>query len=140
MKQKSVDYLLEEKVNPSLEDESEKDLDPLVIKIMSEKLNEKYSGKFNKDQREILKSYAFASLDESQETNKKLKNLMQEISKKSIGSIETLRATTDNKTIMEKISTVKEKIMQESEREINDQKVVRFLTLIDMCKEIKESV
>ena len=46
---------------------------------------------------------------------------------------------TDNKIIKDKINLVKNQIVSESKRNLDDQKIVRFLTLIDLCREIKES-
>ena len=41
--------------------------------------------------------------------------------------------------LKEKIEDIRVKIIQESKQDLSDQKVIRFLTLIDLCNEIKES-
>ena len=134
-----VDYLLEEKVVVDISSEESNSVDPLVVKIMSEKMNEKYGKRFNKDQREILKVYAFASSSQTEASRAKLAETMKLISEKSLSGIAHLRETSDNKVIQEKIAYVENKIMQESTRDLDDKKIVRFLTLMDLCKEIKES-
>ena len=134
-----VDYLLKEKAIVDISSEESNSVDPLVVKIMSEKMNEKYGKRFNKDQREILKVYAFASSAQTEASRAKLAETMKLISEKSLSRISQLRETSDNKIIQEKIANVENKIMQESTREIDDKKIVRFLTLMDLCREIKES-
>ena len=136
---KVVDYLLQEKATVDISSETDNNIDPLVVKIMSEKMNEKYGKRFDKDQREILKVYAFASSAQTKESHRKLAETMQAISKKALTAISHLRETSDNKVIQEKIASVENRIMQESTRDIDDKKIVRFLTLMDLCKEIKES-
>lgn len=136
---KVVNYLLQEKAVVDISSEENNSIDPLVVKIMSEKMNEKYGKRFNKDQREILKAYAFASSTQTEASHKKLAETMKAISDKALSGIAQLRETSDNKVIQEKIAAVESRIMQESTRDIDDKKVVRFLTLMDLCKEIKES-
>ena len=137
---KVISHLIEEKDSVSLESEKDADVDGLVVKIMSEKINKKYSQKFDKDQRDILNLYAFSSLDDGNQNNEKIKNSLQEISEKSLNMLGSLESKSTNKIVSEKIASVKEKIISESDRSLDDKKVVRFLTLIDLCKEIKESI
>ena len=136
---KIVDYLLQEKTIVDISSEENNNVDPLVVKIMSEKMNEKYGKRFSKDQREILKVYAFASSAQTEASHAKLAETMRLISEKSLSGIVHLRETSDNKVIQEKIANVENKIMQESTRDLDDKKIVRFLTLMDLCREIKES-
>ncbi len=136
---KVVNYLLQEKAIVDISSEENNSVDPLVVKIMSEKMNEKYGKRFNKDQREILKVYAFASSAQTEASRKKLAETMKAISDKALSGIAHLRETSNNKVIQEKIANVENRIVEESTREIDDKKIVRFLTLMDLCKEIKES-
>ena len=136
---KVVDHLLKEKDSLDIENQTNPDIDSLVVKIMTEKINKKYDKQFNSDQREILKLYAFSGTDDDT-SNKKLSTCLEEISKKSLRDIVRLKKSTSNETIIEKISSVKNQILLESKRDIDDKKIVRFLTLIDLCKEIRESV
>ena len=136
---KIVSYLREEKQSIDISEEKSNEVDSLVVKIMSEKLNEKYSKNFNTDQKNILQAYAFAASNESSDSDKQLNSLLESISEKTISSINSLQESSDNKIILEKIEKVRDIIISESKRELDDQKIVRFLTLIDLSKEIKES-
>jgi hypothetical protein len=137
---KVISHLLEEKSHASLESEQDPDVDALVVKIMSEKINKKYSEKFDNDQRKILNLYAFSSLESDLKSHEKMRYGLDEIKNKSLLMLADLDNKSTNKIITEKISAVREKILLESDRELDDKKVIRFLTLIDLCKEIKESV
>jgi len=136
---KVSDYLLAEKSPIDLEDHTNPDVDSLVVKIMSEKINKKYNKKFDHDQREILKAYSFSSMSEGSKESQDLENILNEVSKKSLLLVGKLEKITDNKIVKDKIDLVKNQILSESKRKLDDQKIVRFLTLIDLCKEIKES-
>ena len=87
---KVSDYLLEEKIIIDLEDHANPDVDSLVVKIMSEKINEKYDKKFDHDQREILKAYSFSSLAEGSKESLALENILVEVSKKSLLLVKNL--------------------------------------------------
>ncbi len=136
---KVIDHLVEEKKTLNLEEEVDYNVDPLVVKIMSEKLNKKYSNKFDSDQQEILKIYSFASLEEGTESRNQIENLLENVKSKVVSSVDNLEKTTENETLREKIELVRSQIINESKKDLSDQKIVRFLTLIDLCKEIKES-
>ncbi len=137
---KVIEHLLKEKAEIDIESESNSDIDALVVKIMSEKINKKYKNKFNSDQREILNSYAFSiSTGDSQKIQEMNRRLLS-IKDRSIQSLDKLCECTENKTLKGKIEIVREKILAESVENMDDQKIVKFLTLIDLCKEIKESV
>tara|TARA_R100000664_G_scaffold33789_2_gene52027 strand:- start:1800 stop:2657 length:858 start_codon:yes stop_codon:yes gene_type:complete len=137
---KIIQHLLEEKSSSTVEDHTNPDVDSLVVKIMSEKLNKKYSEKFDKDQRDILNLYSFSLSSENRDAMKKMNSKLKSIKTESLEMLDTLESSSDNDTISQKISTVREKIINESVENIDDSKVVRFLTLIDLCKEIKESI
>ena len=120
-----------------LPDHSDPDVDSLVVKIMSEKINKRYSDVFNSDQKKILKLYAFSNESENIEN---LREFLHEVKDKSIKSISSLESFENNKTVLSKIENVRNRIISESVDNIDDQKITKFLTLIDLCNEIKESV
>lgn len=135
---KVVKYLLQEKPKISLESEVDHDANGLVVKIMTEKINKKYGKDFDRDQKKILNLYAFTTSGKVESKNN-LDKYLAEVAEKTISRISLLEKETDNKIIKEKISKVRDQIVQENSRNIDDQKIIRFLTLIDLCKEIKES-
>ncbi len=137
---KVVSHLLEEKEVANLEDQRDQDVNGLVVKIMTEKINKKYGKDFDKDQRKILKLYAFSTSSENKNGKDNLENYLQEVSDQTIKNISLLEKKTDNDILKNKIAKVRDQIIVENKRDPDDQKIIRFLTLIDLCKEIKESV
>ena len=137
---KVVSHLLEEKEVANLEDQRDQDVNGLVVKIMTEKINKKYGKDFDKDQRKILKLYAFSTSSENKNGKDDLENYLQEVSDQTIKNISLLEKKTDNDILKNKIAKVRDQIIVENKRDPDDQKIIRFLTLIDLCKEIKESV
>jgi hypothetical protein len=135
-----VDHLLEEKAIANLEEEKNQDIDGLVVKIMTEKINKKYGKDFDRDQRKILKLYAFSTSSGDNAGRQDLEKYLLEVSDKAIKNISLLEKQTKNQILKNKISNVRDQIITESKRDPDDKKIVRFLTLIDLCKEIKESV
>lgn len=137
---KVIHHLLEDKEVLTLENETNHDVDGLVVKIMTEKINKKYGKSFDKDQRKILKLYAFSESSETNESHKKLDSYLKEVSLKTVKNIEALEKETDNETVKNKIAKVRDQIIAENIRKTDDKKIVRFLTLIDLCKEIRSAI
>ena len=135
---KVMGHILEEKLERSLESEKNPDVDQLVVKIMSEKINKKYKGVFNRDQKKILNMYAISSSSKDEGKAKELEGLLESIREKSIVSLDGLVDATENKTIFSKIQEVKQAIGMQEITDLNDQKISRFLTMIDLCNEIRE--
>lgn len=134
------DYLLKEKSEDSMESQVDPDVDSLVVKIMSEKINKKYAEKFNGQQRDLLKLYAFSDSNPGSESFRKIEDYISAITESTIEMVEKLGGSTDNEILREKIGSVKDRVLHEVNQPLTDQKIVRFLTLIDLCNEIKESV
>lgn len=129
-----IQKLLEEKEEkPSLEEQKTEDTDKLVIKIMTEKLNEKYSGTLSNEQKDIIKNYVFASANDDMN---KFTEYLEEIKSNTYKAIEDLHKTTDNEIILEKVEDVKNKILNLRTDNIQDSTIQRFLQLSSLKEEI----
>ena len=135
---KVLSHILEDKSERSLDDEKNPDVDSLVVKIMSEKINKKYKGVFNRDQKKILNMYAISSNSKDLKKIDEMEKLLESIKLRSITSLDKLVETTENKTIFSKIDEVKDSINSQPCKDLDDQKISRFLTMIDLCNEIRE--
>jgi len=133
-----ITHLIKEKNDIDIEDHQDKDIDSLVVKIMTEKINKKYSRMFDSNQRDLIKEYAF-SIQSGDSTS--LRSKIIDVKRKSIEDLDALESSAKNETISKKISNVREKIVNESVPDvlvdIDDTKVTRFLTLIDMSNQIR---
>jgi len=112
-------------------------VDSLVVKIMSEKINEKYGKKLGNLQQHVLKEYVFSLAEDRDD---RIRDVLSDIKNKSILDLENLKSSTDNKVILEKIDRVKKKVFSETLEEINDESISRFLVLINLREEISEAL
>tara|TARA_R110001583_G_scaffold16272_8_gene66672 strand:- start:8321 stop:9175 length:855 start_codon:yes stop_codon:yes gene_type:complete len=129
--------LLESKVEDlDIEKEANPDVDGLVVKIMTEKINKKYQNRMSEEQRELIREYVF-SLSGNED---KILSKLTKTKSDSLSILEKLQETTINNIILEKIEFVKQKIKNESFDEINDESMSRILTLIQLKKEITEAL
>ena len=120
-----------------ISEEKNENINSLVVKIMTEKLNKKYHKKFSKSQREILTEYVF-SISENSDQN--IRTKLKEIRDNINIEMTALYKSTENKIILEKIEKVTEKINSIKIEKIDDLVISKFLTLTDLRKEINEEI
>jgi hypothetical protein len=135
---KIVEWLLSEKEsNEEIVSGLDENVDSLVVKIMTEKINNKYSGNLSSTQKRIIKEYVILQSDNDEHGAQKymtgLKSLSQE-------SIESLRKSTSNKILLEKIDSVAEKIDSLDTSSFSDDTIVKFLMVSDLNDRIEEEI
>jgi hypothetical protein len=108
--------------------------DRLVLKLMTEKFNKQYCEELTHDQKKIVENYVFYN----NKNQKKLTDFFTFKKKESIKNLEKFEDISDNKYLLSKINEVKNKIDSLDENKINDNSVVKFLTLTKMIDEIKK--
>ena len=106
--------------------------DRLVLKIMTEKINKKYSI-LSKDERDIISNYAFYSTHKSDY----LKEYLVEKKKSAIRLLEDFEYKEDNTVLIEKVDRVRDAIEALDHDAINDQSIVKFLTITKLINELK---
>lgn len=129
-----IQRLLEEKI-PALvlEEQKTEDIDKLVIKIMTEKLNEKYSGQLTTEQKDIIKNYVFAAASDDMS---EFTEYLDGIKSNTLSMIAELHTTSDNDIILEKVEEVKNKITSLSTDDIQDSTIHRFLQVSSLKDEL----
>jgi hypothetical protein len=130
-----VQWLLSEKIEPdsTLMNEETSGTSRLLMKVMAQKLNEKYSGSLNEDQRSIVKSYALSS---SQNDPKILLNRLLEIKEKLTSGISQYARVNSDQYVGKKMSEVYGLIKEERLNEINDDTVTRFMLYARLAGEL----
>lgn len=118
---------------PVLEDQKTEDTDKLVIKIMTEKLNEKYAGVLTNEQKDIIKNYVFAAANNSM---CELTKYLDDIKLNTLNMISELCVTTDNDILLEKVEEVKHKIVSLNTDDIQDSTIQRFLQISSLKDEL----
>ena len=134
---KIVEWLLAEKEIKKLEQDVNPDVDALVVKILSEKFNEKYGSCLNETQRDLIKSYVFSIANDSGDSIKKSLISLRET---TLSDLSRLQKKIDNQTLMEKMCDVKERIVAESIDDITDATISRFLVISQLKDEITEAL
>lgn len=110
--------------------------DRLVLKILTEKFNKHYGENLSSDQKRIIEGYVFLS----GKNNNQLEKFFESKKIEALKSLEKFEDSTDNKYLLNKLDEVRQKIKTLSSQEVNDQNVVKFLTLTKMISEIKKEV
>ena len=108
--------------------------DKLVLKIMTEKINQKYAH-LTKEERDIISHYAFYS---SQENTDKLKDYLLEKKANALTLLEDFEDLETNRILIEKVDRVRSAINTLDENKINDISIVKFLTVTKLIGELSK--
>lgn len=117
--------LMQEEVNAA-------NADKLVFKLMTEKINNKYSG-LSSEERDIISHYVFYK----EQDENYLQNYLSEKRKRAIDLLENFEDIEQNRILIEKVDRVREAIYSLSEKVINDESIVKFLTITKLINELK---
>lgn len=130
------DWLLKEKKKISLEELSSTDADNLVVKIMTEKLNNRYGQALNSEQKSIIRSYTLMSSDKDRETLvERLSGIKGRVLEDLDEYIETL---SESNYLRKKAQSVREDIAKTNLDSIDDDTVSKFLTISQLKTELLE--
>ena len=130
-----VEWLLKEKEGIQEDFEKTPEVDNLVVKIMNEKFNQKYSGKLNTDQTRLIQDYIF-SIENGQE--KKFLDRLTSLRETAIKKLSELRENTDNQTLLERIPMIERALTSLDLSILNDQSISRFMTVSQLVTELSE--
>jgi len=105
----------------------------LLMKVMTKKLNEKYSGVLNEHQKSLIKAYAYSTASDDQ-TSIKMK--LQEIKSDLIGLIDGYESEVQNDYLKNKLSETKTVLLEEALDSIDDSTVTRFMLYAKLNDEL----
>jgi len=125
--------LTEEKLTENLENNKNEEVDSLVVKVMTEKYNNKYGKALTDVQQLLVKEYIFA---ENGDTNK-FQRLLSQIKETVVRDLELYTADCDNQHVANKINEVKKDIRSLNINTLDDNTMTRFLTLCDLSEELR---
>ena len=121
------------KKQESLQQEHDDSVDNLVVKVMTEKFNEKYGKQLTDVQQLLIREYVFAENGNT----KRFQQVLEKIKKTVTRDLALYESTCDNKHVASKISEVKEDIQSLNINTLDDQTMTRFLTLCDLSEELR---
>lgn len=107
----------------------------LLMKTMMKRLNEKYSGVLNDDQKSLIRAYAFSTANDDPSS---IKKKLVEIKEGLLSSIDEF--THQNPTdefINKKLTQAREQLVTENLETVNDETVTRFMLYTKLSKELE---
>lgn len=107
----------------------------LLMKVMMKKLNEKYSGVLNDEQKSLLRAYAFSTANDDPGS---IRLKLTEIRDGLLSSIESFGAAKpDNEYINKKLAEAKEQLLTEKLEVVDDETVTRFMLYTKLAAELE---
>ena len=106
----------------------------LLMKVMTKKLNEKYNGILNEQQKSLIKAYAYSTASEDQ-TSIKLK--LQEIKSELVSLIDGYETEVQNDYLKNKLEETKSTLLGESLELVDDETVTRFMLYSKLKDELE---
>ena len=131
--QKAHSILMRPKQQDSLQEMQDKNVDNLVVKVMTEKFNDKYGKQLTDVQQMLVKQYIFAENGDS----KGFKSMLNRIKETVIRDLVDYQVDCDNSHVANKINEVKDDIRSLDINTLDDQTMTRFLTLCDLSEELR---
>jgi len=130
------EHLLSEKTSHTIDKMQQEvdasNSDKLVFKLMTEKINQKYQN-LSREEREIISHYVFYG----EEDRNYLKAYLNEKRNNAIRLLEDFEDTESNNILIEKVDRVRSSIVALNNEEINDNSIVKFLTITKLINELK---
>jgi len=130
------EMLTEKKSITSLEEEKNKDVNRLVLKLAEEKFNKKYSSLLNEQQKAILNEYVFS---QSSKDYTKIKSSIKKIKEKTVDALTKYSIDCKNETVSKKIQPVITEVRNLSEKNINDETIKKVLSIVQLRNELLEN-
>ena len=106
----------------------------LLMKFMMQKLNEKYSGTLNADQKQLIRAYAFAAVNSDPDV---IKKKLIEVRDDLISMIDEHKSSIENEYVSVKLDDVRGQLITESIETVDDDTVVRFMLYTKLMSELR---
>ena len=105
----------------------------LLMKVMTKKLNEKYSEILNNQQKSLIKAYAYSTASEDQSS---IKLKLQEIKLGLIYLLDNYQTTIKNDYLKNKLAETRQTLLEENLEEVDDSTVTRFMIYTKLNDEL----
>lgn len=137
-----IDEMLKEKQEVDKEElanVSSDDVDSLVVSIMTEKINKKYSNILNEEQTEILRLFVFNNNE--QNNHEKLVSLLEKIKISTLKEIKNNTHQFCEQSLFNKLKEIEEMIMEDGKyyntKQISEDSIIFYMTLSKLKEELK---
>ena len=130
--------MLKRPEEPIIEEEArDSSVDPLVVKILSEKFNKKYAGTLTDDQRGLIRDYVVMRTNDGPSEQMVLR--AQRIKEESIRSLDLIEKTEKNQIIQENIKGIRSRVSSLDLSSLDDDKLGKLMTLSQLIEESREA-
>lgn len=133
--QKVHEWLLSEAPSRSIDELRTPGVNPLTVKIMTDKFNQKYGRTLTESQKEIVQEYAFSKSPNRDEI---VRGMLTRQKDELLRGLSSYARECSNKILLEKIPEVKNRITSMDLNEVSDMGISRFLVLAQLGHEIME--
>ena len=130
---KAHSILLREKKTTKLSDITDKEVDNLVVKVMTDKYNTKYGSQLGDLQQVLIKQYVF----NEGKNNKAFNDVLNRIKQTVLEDLSEYQVVCENVHVSKKIDSVKTDIRSLDINTLDDTTMTRFLTLCDLSDELR---
>lgn len=130
-------WLVSEKKEPAdvLISEETPGTSRLLMKVMMKKLNEKYSGILNDEQKSLIRAYAFSAANDDPDS---IKKKLGEVKDRLLASIDAFgQANPENEYINKKLGETRERLVAETLDTVDDETVTRFMLYTKLSSELE---
>jgi len=130
---KAHSILMAPKSVTTLSEEHTKEVDNLVVKVMTEKFNDKYSKQLTEVQQMLIKEYVFSENGDTERFQSMLANIKETV----IRDLSDYESDCDNNHVSNKINEVKEDVRSLDINTLDDNTMTRFMTLCNLSEELR---
>ena len=130
---KAHSILLREKKSTKFSDITDKEVDNLVVKVMTDKYNTKYGSQLGELQQVLIKQYVF----NEGKNNKAFNDVLKRIKQTVLEDLSEYQVVCENAHVSKKIDSVKTDIRSLNINTLDDATMTRFLTLCDLSDELR---
>jgi len=132
---KVVEWLTSNR-NPIEEIKIDPNVDTLVVKLMNEKFNNKYSDKLTADQKHLINEYVFSLQNDG---GSSITARAISIQDTALQQVQEVLKNEKDRVILDKARVVEQKILSLDLTTIDDAKLSKLMTLSQLLREMKES-
>ena len=129
---KCHDILMEAKVETDLETLKTPEAETLVVKIMTEKFNQKYKN-LDDTQKMLIKEYVFFQSGQKNSFLHAIKNIKQ----KTLNEISRYNVSSTNKFVNTKLNEVKNDIEKIDVTNVKDDTIAKFMQMCQLVQELE---
>tara|TARA_R110000851_G_scaffold37420_7_gene96673 strand:+ start:10130 stop:10972 length:843 start_codon:yes stop_codon:yes gene_type:complete len=131
---KAHSILIRKKTSINLNEQKVPEINNLVVKIMTEKFNNRYQKRLTDVQKSLIKQYVFIDVSPD------FKTTLESIKESCTASLKEYHDTCDSSLVKAKIAPVLKELNEIDTEKIDDEKFSRFMTICQLQSELQGKI